>query len=104
MTMTRNEVVAAAEAFTKRLNDNAQALIAQGKKPLYETFGFEMGQKHARVFTVVGSSRSAHAFVCNDGTIKRADSWKAAGRIIGATHTSDDAFAYVAGPVFGGAK
>lgn len=103
-TKTRDEVRNAAEMFVARLNAEAQQELAHGRKPLYTTFGYEMGQKHARIFSMCGSSRSARAFVCNDGTIKRADSWKASGRILGATYESADAFAYVLGPIFGGAK
>jgi len=84
------------EAFVAKLNARSAELAAAGKSPLYKSFGYTMGPKHARIFSICGSSRSSRAFFSRDGLIRRADSWKAAGRVLG-SHDSDGAFAYVLG-------
>jgi len=94
---TTQSFEATVEAYVAALNARANELIAAGKAPLYLSFGFTMGPKHARIFANHGgTSRSSRAFFSRDGLIRRADSWKAAGRILG-KHDSADAFAYIFG-------
>ena len=74
-----------ATAFCEALNARAVELTAKhGIKPLYRNFGFEVGRKYARIFWSTDSGqRSAAAFVDADGVVRRSDSWKQAGRILG---------------------
>lgn len=70
-----------------------------GKAPLYRDFGFEVGRKYARIFwTDRGGSRSALAFVDVDGVVRRSDSWKKAGRVLGKC-LDVAVIAHVGGPV-----
>jgi hypothetical protein len=100
MTMTTESISAHATAFVAALNARADLMTAKlGRRPTYHDFGFELGRKYARIFwSTEGGSRSALAFVAADGIVRRSDSWKAAGRILG--HASDEAvIAFVGGPV-----
>lgn len=89
-----------AEAFCVALNARAAELQAQhGKRPLYRNFGFELGRKYARIFWATDSGqRSALAFVDADGVVRRSDSWKQAGRVLGQSDARE-IIEYVAGPV-----
>jgi hypothetical protein len=90
---------AQATAFCEALNARAAMLTAEGRRPLYRNFGFELGRKYARIFSTDGAgSRSASAFVDVEGVVRRADSWKKAGRIVGRCDELA-AIAYVGGPV-----
>lgn len=95
-----NEFLSKVSAIVNALNTQAAALAAEGKRPLYRNFGFTMGPRHARIFAMQGGdTRSARAFVGVDGNIRRSDSWKKPGRVLG-SHESPDAYAYILGPVF----
>lgn len=97
--MTKAELTTAAQTFVDALNKVLEDHVAAGRKPLYKRFGFEVGSKHARVFHIDGGDfRSAAAFVSSDGFIRRSDSWKKPGRILGALDCPK-ALAYVAGPI-----
>jgi hypothetical protein len=92
-----NNFEAQVQAFVTALNDRAIALTAAGRRPLYRDFGFTIGPKHARIFSQHSpGSRSSRAFFGRDGLLRRADSWKQAGRVLG-TVDSAGAFAYVFG-------
>jgi hypothetical protein len=90
-------------AFVATLNARAEAARAAGRKPLYPSFDYTLGPRHARVFCVNGSSRSSRAFVGADGVVRRSDSWKKPGRALGAP-TSEEVIAYVLGPILSGGK
>lgn len=87
-----------AKALCEALNARAAALQAEhGKAPLYRNFGYELGRKYARIFwSDKGGGRSALAFVDAEGVVRRADSWKKAGRLLG--HRVD-VVDYVGGPL-----
>lgn len=91
---------AIAKTFCEALNARATELQAKhGKRPLYYGFGFELGRKYARIFWSTDSGqRSALAFVDAEGVVRRSDSWKQAGRVLGSS-TSREVIEYVAGPV-----
>lgn len=74
-----------AKTFCEALNARAAQLEAErGKRPMYHSFGYEVGRKYARIFwTDTNGSRSALAFVDADGIVRRSDSWKKAGRVLG---------------------
>lgn len=82
-------------AYVERLNESAQALIEAGKNPLYKVFGYSPpGPAHARIFCENGPGRSSRAFFSRDGKIRRSDSWKKPGRILG-EHTDPRVFDYI---------
>ncbi len=88
-----------ATGFVAALNARAEALIASGKRPIYRNFGFELGRKYARIFWSTDSgARSALVFVAADGVVRRADSWKQAGRILGSAD-AENVVSWVCGPV-----
>jgi hypothetical protein len=91
---------AQATAFCEALNARSNALAVKlGRKPTYRNFGFELGRKYARIFWSTDSGqRSALAFVDADGVVRRSDSWKAAGRILG-QRDAEAVIALVVGPV-----
>ncbi len=89
-----------AKTLCEALNARANDLQAKnGKAPLYRNFGYELGRKYARIFWATDSgARSALAFVDAEGTVRRSDSWKQAGRVLG--HSVDElVIAYVGGPL-----
>jgi hypothetical protein len=99
-TMTTESIKTHATVLCAALNARADLMTAKlGRRPTYHNFGFEIGRKYARIFWSTDSgSRSALAFVAADGTVRRSDSWKAAGRILG--QSSDEAvIAFVGGPL-----
>jgi glycosyltransferase A (GT-A) superfamily protein (DUF2064 family) len=89
-----------ATAFCEALNARAAEMTAKlGRKPTYHNFGFELGRKYARIFWSTDSGqRSALAFVDADGVVRRSDSWKAAGRILG-RRDAVEVIAFVGGPL-----
>lgn len=91
---------ATAKTFCEALNARAAELQAKyGKRPLYHSFGYELGRKYARIFwTDTNGSRSALAFVDAEGVVRRSDSWKQAGRILGQA-SARETIEFVAGPV-----
>lgn len=88
-------LVGHAIAFCTALNTRADKLAADGRRPLYRNFGFDLGRKRARIFSDTGQ-RSARVFVDAEGIVRRADSWKRPGRTLGARDL-DAVIAYVLG-------
>jgi len=99
MTTQISTIEIQAQAFVAALNARAEVLaVESGRRPLYNNFGFELGRKYARIFWATKSgSRSALAFVDAEGVVRRSDSWKAAGRVLG-TVTDGATVAFVGGP------
>ena len=101
MNATTNTVKAATENYARAivgfLNATVRLAVAEGKQPVHTEFGYEMGVKHARIFAVSGSYRTARAFVCADGSICKSESWKKVGRVIGGSN--EDVMRAVLGPV-----
>jgi hypothetical protein len=86
-----------AKRLVEALNQNVEKRAGKGR-PLYQQFEYMLGQKHARIYTIIGGGKSAIAFLGRDGFIRRADSWRKTGRILG-EHDSRTAFEYIAGPM-----
>jgi hypothetical protein len=87
------------EAFVAKLNAEVQRVTEEGKfRPLYRSFGYTMGSRQARIFSRAGEGRSSRVFYGRDGFVRCADSWKAAGRLLGSP-SSSVVVDYVLGPL-----
>lgn len=104
-TISKTEFAAAVAAFVQVLNNDVALQIAKGNRPQYRQFGYTMGSKHARIFSMCehNDSRSSRMFMSIDGLVRRADSWKQVGRVLGSW--ADVApRGYALGPILSGPK
>jgi len=77
-----------AQQFVDACNTSVVAIVVAGRRPIYKSFGFDVGAKYARIWRCVsGTDKSAAAFIALDGQdrgmVYRSDSWKKRGRLIG---------------------
>lgn len=89
--------------FVATCNKAVEVLASEGKDPLYKEFGFSIGPKHARIYTVNrdGSNGSVRAFLGRDGFVRQAKSWKQVGRVVG---SPSDCISFVVAPYMAHAK
>lgn len=77
---TAEQVERVVSALVDVANAQADAVLAEGGRPIHRRFGFDVLKKQVRVWARSGNSKTVRCFVSLDLAVHRGESWKRAGR------------------------